>query len=166
MTAFRSRGVSIDLPTGWEGQVRAAGASRHSAPTTSARTTSAAATLAEVEPVVLHAATFALPAERGDYGSGAVEVMGGSDVLVCLLEHEREAASTALFRREGVPRLTAAMFSPQTMQRTMAGMSGTQHFFQVAGRPFCLYVVVGSHRTRGPLVRAADDVVGTIEITG
>jgi hypothetical protein len=56
------------------------------------------------------------------------------------------------------------MFSPHTMQRTIAGMSGSQHFFQVAGRPFCLYVVVGSHRTRGPLVRAAARVVESIEI--
>jgi hypothetical protein len=159
VSAFRSRGVSIDLPPGWEGQARTAGASRQSA-----RTASAGSTTAQVEPVVLHAATFALPAERGDYGSGAVEVMGGSDVLVCLLEHEAEAAGTALFQREGIPRITAAMFSPQTMQRTIAGMSGTQHFFQVAGRPFCLYVVVGSHRTRGPLVRAAAEVVRTIEI--
>ena len=46
----------------------------------------------------------------------------------------------------------------------LPGMSGTQHFFQVAGRPFCLYVVVGSHRTRGPLVRAANDVVRTIRV--
>ena len=51
-------------------------------------TPSAAATGADQRVgVVLHAASFALPAERGDYGSGAVEVMGGSDVLVCLLEH-------------------------------------------------------------------------------
>jgi hypothetical protein len=154
--------VAVDLPSGWEGQVRAAGAGSSNR----ARAASTADDRPAAEPVVLHAATFALPVERGDYGSGAVEIMGGSDVLVCLLEHEREAASTRLFQRHGVPRLTAAMFSPQTMQRTIAGMSGAQHFFQVAGRPFCLYVVVGSHRTRGPLVRAAADVVSTIEITG
>ena len=127
------------------------------------------ATCAGFEPVpcdiFITEATFALPVERGDYGSGAVEIMGGSDVLVCLLEHEPEAASTKLFQHHGVPRLNVAMFSPQTMQRTIAGMSGTQHFFRVAGRPFCLYVVVGSHRTRGPLVRAADAVISTIDIT-
>jgi hypothetical protein len=92
--------------------------------------------------------------------------MGGSDVLICLLEHEPAATGTALFRRAGIPRLTSAMFSPQTMQRALPGMSGAQRFFQEAGRAFCLYVVVGSHRTRGPLVRAADDVVATIHING
>jgi len=117
-------------------------------------------------PRIGHAASFALPAERGDYGSGAVERMDGSDVLVCLLEHEPEAAATALFAREGIPRLTAAMFSPQSMQRAIAGMAGSQHFFQVDGRPFCLYVVVGSWHTRGPLVRVADRVASSIRITG
>ncbi len=112
--------------------------------------------------MVLHAASFALPTERGDYGSGAVEQMSGSDILICLLEHEPEAAATALFRRDGVPRLTDAMFSPQAMQRAIAGMAGSQEFFQVQGRPFCLYVVVGSHRTRGPLVRTADRVVQSV----
>ena len=91
--------------------------------------------------------------------------MGGSDVLVCLLEHEPEAAGTALFRRKGVPRLDTSMFSPQTMQRTLPGMAGAQQFFQVGGRAFCLYVVVGSWRTRGPLARAADRVAASIEIT-
>ena len=56
------------------------------------------------------------------------------------------------------------MFSPQSMQRALPGMAGTQHFFQVDGRPFCLYVVVGSWTTRGPLVRAADQVVQTLRL--
>ena len=116
---------------------------------------------------MLHAASFALPAERGDYGSGAVEVMGGSDVLVCLLEHEPEAAGHRPLRcTRGCRAWLPAMFSPQTMQRAIAGMSGAQHFFQVAGRPFCLYVVVGSRTTRGPLVAAADDVARSIRIVG
>lgn len=157
MSAFVAHGISIDLPAGWEAQVRPAGAS--------AATTSTAATDQGVGSV-LHAATFALPAERGDYGSGAVERMRGSDILICLLEHEPEAATTALFRTNGIPRLTDAMFSPSSMQRSIAGMAGAQQFFQVRGRPFCLYVVVGSHRTRGPLVRAADRVVRTIGIAG
>jgi hypothetical protein len=64
-----------------------------------------------------------------------------------------------------VPSLRADAFSPQSMQRAIAGMSGCQRFFQVAGRPFCLYVVVGSHATRAPLVRTADSVVRTISIS-
>jgi len=154
-------GISVELPRGWEGQIRAAGQGRRAA----GHEPAAAASSETAHGRVLHAATFGLPAERGDYGSGAVELMGGSDVLVCLLEHEPEAAGTALFRRRGVPRLHATMFSPQTMQRTLPGMAGAQHFFQVDGRAFCLYVVVGSYRTRNPLVRAADAVARSIEIT-
>jgi len=161
MSTLADSGIAIDLPTGWDGQIRAAG--QGLAPTLGAAMTARAEVLAG-EGIVLHAASFALPADRGDYGSGAVEIMGGSDVLVCLLEHEVAAADTTLFSRHGVPRLTPAMFSPQSMQRTIAGMAGTQHFFQVAGRPFCLYVVVGSWRTRGPLVRLADEVTRSIAV--
>jgi len=158
MVALAASGLSIDLPRGWDGQIRAV--ERASEPG------AAASRAAGPTPVILHAGSFPLPAERGDYGSGAVEVMGGSDVLICLLEHEAEAADTALFRRRGMPRLRADGFSPQAMQRAVPGMAGTQHFFQLAGRPFCLYVVVGSFATRGPLVRAADDVVRTVRVDG
>jgi len=161
MTALADGGLTIDLPSGWDGQIRAAGQGSASA----RRVAPEGATEPMTdEGLVLHAGNFALPPERGDYGSGAVEVMGGSHVLVCLLEHERAAASSSLFAREGVPRLEPSMFSPETMQRAIAGMAGTQHFFQVAGRPFCLYVVVGSWRTRGPLVVLADRVTSTIRI--
>jgi hypothetical protein len=158
VTTLTDRGVTVDLPKGWDGQIRAAGQGAPGPPR------SAGADEPAGVGIVLHAASFALPAERGDYGSGAVEAMGGSDILVCLLEHEREAAGTALFAREGVPRLDPSMFSPQSMQRAMPGLAGSQHFFRVGGRPFCLYVVVGSWHTRGPLVRTADRVASSIRI--
>lgn len=157
MTTFLRAGIAVDLPAGWDAQIRPAGMAATT--TGPARTTDDASVGS-----VLHAASFPLPADRGDYGSGAVEVMGGSDTLICLLEHEPEAATTALFRREGVPALGAADFSPQSMQRAVAGMAGAQHFFQVAGRPFCLYVVIGSWRTRGPLVRTAASVVASLSL--
>ncbi len=162
MALLTASDVSIDLPEGWDGQIRRAGPPAEAPP--GSRSAAGAASADAAGPVVLHAASFALPSERGDYGSGAVEVMAGSDVLVCLLEHEPEAAGTVLFRRHGMPRLRSDRFSPQAMQRAIPGMAGTQHFFQVAGRPFCLYVVIGSWATRGPLVRAADDAVRRIRI--
>lgn len=160
MIRLANSGISIDLPRRWDAQIRSAGGeltSRSASPLAPLDATPSAGS-------VLHAGSFALPAERGDYGSGAVEVMGGSDILICLLEHEPEAAATALFRREGLPSVGVADFSPESMQRAMPGMSGFQRFFQVAGRPFCLYVVVGHHVTRGPLVRSAHAVVQTISI--
>jgi hypothetical protein len=165
MSLLVDGGIQIDLPSGWDGQIRGAGQSASSARPLAPAGSDLAAPDDPAEGLVLHAGSFPLPAERGDYGSGAVEIMTGADVLVCLLEHEREAASTALFAREGVPQLDPAMFSPETMQRAIAGMAGTQHFFQVSGRAFCLYVVVGSWLARGPLVAVADQVVGSITVS-
>jgi hypothetical protein len=162
VTELQDGGISVELPNGWDGQIRSAGQGRHDArPTSTSGDRAPGAGVGHV----LHAASFALPPERGDYGSGAVELMGGSDVLVCLLEHEPEAAGTALFRHRGIPRLQPAMFSPQTMQRALPGMAGAQHFFQEAGRPFCLYVVIGSWHTRAPLVRTADRVASSIRVS-
>ena len=161
MSQLSDSGLRVTLPSGWDGAIRPAGAS---GPAAEARAADAGDEPAHGFGVVLHAASFALPSERGDYGSGAVEVMSGSDVLVCLLEHPPEDLDTPLFRRRGRPQLTTSSFSPQTMQRALPGMAGAQHFFQEAGRPFCLYVVVGSFRTRGPLVRTADNVVSSIDI--
>ena len=155
MVALAASGLQLELPAGWDGQIRTV---------QDAPEATAASRAGSTLPVILHAASFPLPAVRGDYGSGAVEVMGGSDILVCLLEHEPEAAATALFRRQRLPQLSPDRFSPQSMQRAIAGMAGAQHFFQLSGRPFCLYVVIGSWATRGPLVRAADHVVQTIRI--
>ena len=160
MSALADGGVSVQLPDGWDGQIRSAGQSAPELHPPSA------ATSGSDGPRVLHAANFALPAHRGDYGSGAVELMGGSNVLLCLLEHHRSGVDNALFAHTGIPRLHAGMFSPQSMQRAIPGMAGCQQFFQAAGRPFCLYVVVGSWHTRGPLVRIADAVVASIRVTG
>jgi len=155
VTELADGGIAVDVPDGWDAHIRAAGQGRVASHQADPAGTG----------VVLHAASFALPAERGDYGSGAVGLMGGSDVLVCLLEHEREVAGTPLFDRPRVSRLHLGMFSPQSMQRAVAGMAGTQHFFSEAGRAFCLYVVIGSYRTGGPLVRAADRVAASIRIS-
>jgi hypothetical protein len=152
-------GIGISLPSVWEGQIRPAAPAPAAAPAPGARTASLGA-----ERAVLHAANFALPADRGDYGSGAVERMGPPNVLVCLLEHDPSEIDLPLFRNVGVPKLTSQLFAPSQMQRTIVGMAGAQQFFQAEGRTFCLYVVVGSHRTRGPLVQQADAVVQTLAI--
>ena len=154
MSAARLRdgGLSVALPRGWDGQIRRRGDRDR-----------AAAERGDEDGVVLHAANFALPAVRGDFGSGAVERMGAPHVLVCLLEYGADDADSELFRHRGVPRLDPSQFSPSAMQRTIAGMGGAQVFFSAADRAFCLYVVVGSYRARGPLVREADAVVATLE---
>lgn len=113
---------------------------------------------------IVHAATFPLPVTRGDYGSGAVELMRPSDVLVVLLEQDREATQTRLFSRHGIPTVHSRDFSPNALQRTLRGQSGVQYFFQAAGRAFCLYVVIGSHARRGRLAGVANQLVKSMAV--
>ena len=99
----------------------------------------------------MHLANFALPEQRGDFGSGAVDVMRSGDVLVVLFEYGPESIGQALFRRRGVPRnLRPDMFSGSALQRTVPGQAGTQIFFTEADRAFCLYVVLGKHQRGDP----------------
>ena len=136
MAALAAGGLSVDLPAGWDGADPDGGAERRAPPRTRPR--APPSTPPRPRPSVLHAASFALPAERGDYGSGAVELMGGSDVL----DLPPRARARGGRHRPVPPRrasrgCTPTVFSPQSMQRAMPGMAGAQHFFQV-GRPAVL----------------------------
>lgn len=140
MTRISSHGLTVDVPSGWDARiyrrVAEAGATTHP---------------------VMHAANFPLPAERGDFGSGAVELMGPDHVLVVLIEFHAAAASTATFTQQGFPtRLDPSAFDPAGLQRMLPGQSGFQRFFSHKGRPFCLYVVLGSHARRSVLVSEAE----------
>src|SRR5437016_1313445 len=112
MARLRGHGLKMDLAPGWEGHIsrRAPGPGETTHP-------------------VLHAATFALPPERGDFGGGAVELMAPEDILVTLLEHHPDSAGTALFAASGPPwPLTIDRFSPTSLQRMLPGQAGTQSF--------------------------------------
>jgi hypothetical protein len=138
----------MDRPDGWEGRVRR-------------RTPEAGATAH----AVLHAASFALPAERGDYGGGAVERMTDDDVFVTVFEHGPDAAHTPLFAAQGVPtRLAPDSFNPIALQRVLPGQCGLQRFFTERDRAFCLYVVLGSHGRRAVLAPRAETVVRTLAV--
>ena len=174
MSDISAFGITASLPVGWDGrigqrtdpvapvpQAPEAGA----APEADAAPQQRSAVPGDgTENPVAHLANFPLPPTRGDYGSGAVERMGRADILVCLVEFDPEAASTELFRRAGVPRFRLTDFSPDTMQRTVAGMCGAQAFFNEAGRAFTAYVVLGSYRLRGPLVVPVNDVLSSLSI--
>jgi hypothetical protein len=118
----------------------------------------------ELSHPVLHLANFALPASRGDYGTGAVERMGPDNVFIALLEFGADCLGTALYSPSGLPRLTPGQFNPNGMQRRVAGQAGFQHFFTEGNRPFCLYVVIGSHRRAVALAMQANDVLERIEV--
>lgn len=158
-------GISTDLPPGWEGRItrrtQPAPASRAS----TALTPSARGAPGEQTSPVVHLANFALPEGRGDFGSGAVDVMGGTDVFVCLFEYGPESLGQPLFARRGMPReLAPRLFSTTSLQRTIAGQSGYQVFFTEAQRPFCLYVVLGSHRASSRLVPHANNALRATRI--
>jgi hypothetical protein len=143
-------GISVDTPEGWDARIYR----REAAALARARANG-----------VLHAANFALPMERGDFGSGAVEAMGADDVLVTLVDHGPESAGTPLFAREGMPSiLDLDAFSPNRLQRPLPGQAGAQFFFTSNGRGYCLYVVLGSLANRGRLVPQVNEVLGRIQI--
>jgi hypothetical protein len=150
VTRVAAHGLSLDAPLGWDVRIY------KRAP--------------DDEPVtthpVMHAGNFALPEERGDYGSGAVEIMGPANVFFALLEFHPDSVRTAMFSTRGLRLpLLAGQFDPQRMQRNIPGQSGLQRFFQVDGRAFCLYVVIGSHLGRAALAPVASDAVRSLLVT-
>lgn len=103
--------------------------------------------------VVMHAANFSLPAERGDYGSGAVEIMDRGGIFAALIEFDSASAISKLFAHEGFPtRLDPADFAPDQLHLSLPGQAGLQQFFHVGSRAFCLYAVIGSYSMRNLLV--------------
>ena len=148
MRKLAGQGFGVDLPQGWDGRIY------NRLDEVTERTNRA-----------LHAATFPLPADPGDFAAGAVEHMSETDVLVVLLEYDQEVAGTALFAADGPPvQLRADAFSPSAMPKKVPGKSGAQFFFTLAGRPFCLFVVLGSHTDRARLAPLASAVVNSIEV--
>jgi hypothetical protein len=160
MARLQNAGIEVDLPSGWEGRIRTL------EPSSTIGADAPATAGAAESTSVLHAADFVLPTEMGEFGSGAVEVMGPSNVLIALVEYDRASATTALFRRQvGIPVLRVDMFDPNQLQRPLPGQSGTQVFLTVAGRAFCLYVVVGSHLLRFRAVPRVNQVIRSIRIS-
>jgi hypothetical protein len=140
--------LAVDTPSGWDARIYRREVSEHG----------------EDPYPVMHAANFSLPSLRGDYGSGAVDLMGHDDVLVVLLEFDAPSAHTALFATRGVPRPRPDDFHPTQLQRVLRGQSGAQWFFNTGDRAFCLYVVLGSHHRRVRLLPQVHDLLDRITI--
>jgi hypothetical protein len=112
----------------------------------------------------LHLANFALPPGRGDFGSGAVEVMGPRHVFVALLEYGRAEAGTPLFAARGMPRPALRDFAANALQRPLRSQLGSQRFFTEQGRAFCLYVVLGSGRYAAPLLSEVHAALDNVQV--
>jgi hypothetical protein len=149
----RSGGIEVSVPSGWDAEIY----SREADFTPQSGDSG-------VSRPVVHLGTFPLPQGRGDFGSGAVEIMRADDLLVVLFEYGPESVGTALFSRSGIPRVAAADFAPNNMQRPIAGQSGAQYFFNQSGRAFCLYVVLGAHARRQEFVPEVNQVLAGLRI--
>jgi hypothetical protein len=138
-------GLSIDLPSGWEGLIyRRPGGYP-----------------------ILHAGSFALPTGDGDFGSGSIQAMGAGDVFVALLEYDAAVGGTGLFGELRIPiPIKVGELSPGAFVRRVADRLGVQRFFTFNDRPFCLYLVAATSGAvlPGAGVRAANRVLRTLRI--
>jgi hypothetical protein len=145
---IRAHGIASQLPNGFEGKIFVRAVQIGTAYT------------------VAQFATFPLPDDVGDFGSGAVNLMGPSDVYVTLFEYGPESVGTALFSRQGPPTaLSPDDFSPTVLRRGLPGQSGTQWFFTEAGRPFSFYAVLGSHLQRVALVPRVNALLASLAVS-
>ncbi len=156
---IEGHGFRVDLPTPWEGAVRTGEVSE-------ALSRRAAATGRQVQtPPVLHLSTARLPAVRGDFGSGAVDLLTSADTFVAVVEYGADSLGTPLFDTGPLPRsLDPRRFQPNGLQRAIPGQSGFQHFCTENGRPLCLYVVLGAHHSARKLVRNVNDVLSRLQV--
>jgi hypothetical protein len=145
---MQAHGITAALPSGFEGRIfrRLPTGIEQSFP-------------------VAQFATFALPGEVGDFGGGAVNLMGDIDVFASLFEYGPDSLGTRLFARVGMPRvLSTDDFLPYVLRRGLVGQSGTQWFFTEADRPFTLYVVLGSHSRRAALVPRVNELLSGLTV--
>jgi hypothetical protein len=148
VATIRAHGIVARLPNGFEGRIFVR-----------------PPTLGTSNPVAQFA-TFPLPDDIGDFGSGAVNLMGAEDVFATLFEFGPESLGTALFSQQGRPTaFTSADFSPVRLRRGLPGQSGTQWFFTEAGRPFSFYAVLGSHLRRELLVPGVNALISSLVIS-
>ncbi|MDH3190286.1 MAG: hypothetical protein OEM39_06560 [Acidimicrobiia bacterium] len=143
------RGLSVDVPDGWEVRIRQSNDQEADG----------------LRFPVLHASTQPLPTERADYGGGVVERLGRDSVFISLVEFGPEAVGSNLYPPvEEVPRVEPSKFHPFQLQRRIPGQAGSQTFFTLAGRAFCLYVVIGSFARRAGLASLANELLARVKI--
>ncbi len=163
-----AHGLRIELPDRWEARLYLRESPRdplaHSAAVRGAAHPAAYGHAGESMNPVLHLANFALPPGRGDFGTGAVELMGAAHAFVSVLEYDPVEAGRPLFAHRGVPLPALRDFAPNALQRRLPGQLGVQRFFTVDDRAFCLYAVLGS-RTHAPaLVTEVRTAVGNLQV--
>ncbi len=138
-----SLGLRVELPAGFDGLIRRSGGR-----------------------AVLHAANAELPpAGADDLAGELVERIPADGVVIALVEMGDDVLGSVLYANEGVPEISAAQIAPGVASGPIPeGAGGVQRFFTAAGRPFLLYVAVGSVADAEDLVAGANRVLGTLRI--
>ena len=124
-----AHGITVELPAGWSGRLF--------------QRTGRVATL--------HAATFALPLNDGEFGDRSTGAMPRRGSFVALTEYRPGPGlkpGTGLFaaKRLALP-LDPSSFARERLAHARPGQLGAQHFFTSEARPFCLYVVIAGERS-------------------
>ena len=149
MSVLSGQGITVQLPPGWDGSI----GQRSTLDDGSVRN------------LVAHFASFPLPARRGDFGGGAVDLMGPDDAFVALFDYGSHSAGTALFGVEGSPgSVEASHFDRSVLQKPMPLQSAVQRFFTAGGRGWCIYIVVGSHVDRVDVIPAINSLLASLVI--
>ena len=116
----------------------------------------------EVMHPVLHACTLDMPANRGDFGSGVVDLLGSEDIFIALVEYGSDVADQGLFADQGLPRLAPSQFGPAPAPAAPPGPQRVAALLQ-RRRPGVLPVHRASAATPGgwrTVPRAAEVVRG------
>jgi hypothetical protein len=161
MSRHDAHGISVELPEGWNGMIYRRRDEDEDEP-------AAAGRRAVRGGATLRASTVPVDFDDADFGSGIVERLGPDDSMVILFEYtadERLVPGEGLFAEQGEPwPLDPNAFHRRALQVNLSGQAGLQRFFTVGGRPFCVYVVVGSARRVATTVRGVNDLLATVRI--
>jgi len=148
MRTLAAHGLRAALPVGFEGRIH-----RHEP------------AAGEQTYAVAHFSTFALPPTTADFGNGAVQLMATRDIFAVLLEYGTESVGRRLFADHGMPRAFEHRDFSRLAARDGSGVqSAVQRFFVEGGRPFTLYVVLGSHLGRRALLAPLRSLLDGIHI--
>jgi hypothetical protein len=140
-------GLRLALPQGWSGRVFSRGANV----------------------ATVHAGDFPLSLADGEFGDTSTGRMPAAAVFMALTEYRPGRGlepGRGLFAAHRIPLpLDPAAFSARGLQHHRPGQAGLQHFATLAGRPFCLYVVLaGSRRERGRRLPVLDGILRSLSV--
>jgi hypothetical protein len=146
MNRISGFGISAAIPDGWEARIH-----RHT----------------DGEPTI-HAATFALPPQDGEFGTRATQHMPEGALFLSLTEYRTgEGLDTrrGLFAHPPPTSLDPAWFHSRALLQARSGQRGMQRFFSTSGRAFCLYVVVSGSARMTHHLAAASRLLRRLEIS-